>query len=235
MIDDLGADADRRDAAFFGRRKGRPLRSRQAELTGTLLPKLALQLASPAPADLSGLFPFRPDVIRLEIGFGGGEHLVHRAGEAPDIGFIGVEPYLNGMAKALASIERTGIANVRLCQADAVQVLDWLPTASLDRISLLYPDPWPKKRHWKRRFVGPDNLARFARVLRPGGSFHFASDIESYVDWTLWHTRRQPTFRWTAARAADWREPFAGWPGTRYEAKALREGRTPAYIAFERV
>jgi tRNA (guanine-N7-)-methyltransferase len=228
------APAEARDAAFYGRRKGRPLRLGQAGAVEDLLPRLALP-AEPLDRDgLTALFPNPPAEIRLEIGFGGGEHLIHRATERPDVGFIGVEVFLNGMAKALMAIAARGLANVRLSNEDAVKVLDRLPDASLDRVILLYPDPWPKKRHWKRRFVGPDNLDRFARVLKPGGAFHFASDIDTYVDWTLFHTRRHPAFRWTATRPADWREPWAGWPGTRYEAKAVREGRPLVYLTFER-
>nr|WP_069305705.1 tRNA (guanosine(46)-N7)-methyltransferase TrmB [Methylobrevis pamukkalensis] len=226
-------DGAARAAAFFGRRKGRPLREQQAARFDDLYPALGLDLSAPIP-DLAALFPHRPSTVRLEIGFGGGEHLIHRALEAPDVGFIGVEPFVNGMAKTLMEIGRHGIGNIRLSDADAMRVLDVLPDASLDRISLLYPDPWPKKRHWKRRFVGPDTVARFARVLKPGGQFQFASDIASYVDWTLRHVRAHPAFAWTATRASDWATPFAGWPGTRYEAKALREGRTPAYLTFRR-
>ncbi|HUG61642.1 MAG TPA: tRNA (guanosine(46)-N7)-methyltransferase TrmB [Methylomirabilota bacterium] len=234
MIDDFDKGPAPREAAFYGRRKGRPLRALQADRIDSLLPRLGLDFATPAPDPLGALFPGRPGAVRLEIGFGGGEHLIHRAAEAPDVGFIGVEPFVNGMAKALARTAERGLDNIRFSDTDAVKVLDWLPAASLDRISLLYPDPWPKKRHWKRRFVGPDTLDRFARVLRPGGTFHFASDIDTYVDWTLWRTRHHPNFTWTATRPADWRAPFPGWPGTRYEAKALREGRTPIYLAFER-
>lgn len=235
MSDDKASMGEIRDAAFFGRRRGRPLRSLQADRVETLLPTLALDLGSPAPGRIGTLFPGNPDTVRLEIGFGGGEHLIHRAVESPDVGFIGVEPFVNGMAKALAVTANRGITNIRFSDADALRVIAWLPDGSLDRISLLYPDPWPKKRHWKRRFVGPDTVARFAALLRPSGVFQFASDIESYVDWTLGHVRRNPAFRWTAVRPADWRTPFATWPGTRYEAKALREGRTPAYLTFERV
>src|SRR5690606_14394769 len=113
-------------------------------------------------------------------------------------------------------------------------LLDWLPARSLDSIDLLYPDPWPKKRHWKRRFVSPENLDRFARVLKPGGSFRFASDIDSYVNWTLLHLRDHDAFEWQASSAKDWRNPYPGWPGTRYEAKAIREGRQAAYLTFRR-
>lgn len=228
------SEDDVRGAAFYGRRKGKALRAGQAALIAEALPAIALPLDHPAPARLATLFPHDPAEIRLEIGFGGGEHLVHRALETADAGFIGVEPFVNGMAKALASIERVGLSNVRVSDVDAVKVLDWLPAGSLDRIVLLYPDPWPKKRHYKRRFVGPDNLDRFARALKPGGAFHFASDIESYVDWTLFHTRRHPAFTWTATRPSDWSTPWEGWPGTRYEAKAIREGRRGAYLTFRR-
>jgi tRNA (guanine-N7-)-methyltransferase len=172
--------------------------------------------------------------VRLEIGFGGGEHLLHEARTHPSIGFIGVEPFLNGLAKAVAAIVDQGLENVRLFGGDATRLLDWLPAASLGRIDLLYPDPWPKKRHWKRRFVGPENLDRFARVLAEGGTVRFASDIESYVAWTLLHFMRRPDFEWTAERADDWRKPFPGWPGTRYEQKALAAGRKPTYLQFVR-
>jgi tRNA (guanine-N7-)-methyltransferase len=172
--------------------------------------------------------------VRLEIGFGGGEHLVDESRAHPAIGFIGVEPFLNGLAKAVAAIVDLGLENVRLFGGDATGLLDWLPPASLDRIDLLYPDPWPKKRHWKRRFVSPENLDRFARVLATGGVVRFASDIESYVAWTLVHFTRRPDFAWAAERADDWRRPFPGWRGTRYEEKALAAGRKPAYLEFRR-
>lgn len=221
-------------SAFFGRRKGRPLRSEQAARFDDLLPRLRLPLEAAPLNDLTALFPETVAGVRLEIGFGGGEHLIHRALERPDLGFIGVEPFVNGMAKVLMEIGRREIGNIRLAGVDATEVLDWLPAGSLERISLLYPDPWPKKRHFKRRFVSPGNLDRFARVLVPGGLFHFASDIDTYVDWTLRLARGHADFAWTARAAADWRQPFAGWPGTRYEAKALREGRTPTYLEFRR-
>lgn len=240
MIDDTdagtgtGTGTEMRSGAFYGRHKGKTLRKGQAERIDEMLPALAIDLAAPAPAPLAALFAHAPAEIRLEIGFGGGEHLVHRALERPDVGFIGVEPFVNGMTKALGRIAAETIANIRLSSEDAVHVLDWLPDASLDRVVLLYPDPWPKKRHWKRRFVGPDNVARFARVLKDDGAFHFASDIDSYVDWTLWHVRANPAFEWTARGASDWLEPWAGWPGTRYEDKARREGRGSAYLSFRR-
>ncbi len=221
--------------AFFGRRKGKPLREQQIERMGHVLPALRLDLSAPAPADLATLFPVPVDCLRLEIGFGGGEHLVHRAVESPSTGFIGVEPFVNSMAKLLAEVEARELRNIRVYDDDATELLDWLPEASLDQIDLLYPDPWPKKKHWKRRFVSQVNLARFHRVLKPGGLFCFASDIETYVNWTLLHCRDHGGFEWTARNAADWKTPYAGWPGTRYEAKAKREGRTSAYLTFRRI
>ncbi|MBN9023995.1 MAG: tRNA (guanosine(46)-N7)-methyltransferase TrmB, partial [Rhizobiales bacterium] len=172
---------------------------------------------------------------RLEIGFGGGEHLIAEASAHPGTGFIGVEPLVAGMAKAVAAVADRGLANVRLHDDDAALLLDWLPAGTLSRVDLFYPDPWPKRRHWKRRFVGPANLDRIARVLVPGGLFRVASDIDGYIDWTLRHLTARDDFAWTAETADDWRQPYPGWPGTRYEAKALREGRRPTYLAFRRL
>jgi len=221
--------------AFFGRRKGHKLRKQQAELYEDLLPKLSLDLAQPCPRDLASLFPFKPERFQLEIGFGGGEHLLHEARGHPSTGFIGCEPFINGMAKMLAAIANEGIQNIRLHAADALYLLEWLPNSSFDRIDILYADPWPKKRHWKRRFVSDENVARFARVLKPGGILRFASDIDTYIEWTLVRLFRNKDFVWLAERAADWRQPYPDWPGTRYEQKALREGRKPAYLEFRRL
>ena len=225
----------RASEAFFGRRKGKPLRDRQSEGLATLLPALKLDLETPAPGDLQELFAVPVNELRLEIGFGGGEHLIHRAEECPDIGFIGVEPFVNSMAKLLARVDELALKNIRVYDDDATEVLDWLPDGSIDRIDLLYPDPWPKRKHWKRRFVSQVNLTRFHRVLKPGGRFFFASDIDTYVNWTLIHCRTHGGFEWLAQQSSDWLTPFAGWPGTRYENKARREGRSSAYLTFEKV
>jgi tRNA (guanine-N7-)-methyltransferase len=219
--------------AFYGRRKGHPLRERQAALMDTLLPRLALDLAEPAPKDLRALFG-GVDEVRVESGFGGGEHLIAEAVEHPRSGFIGIEPFVNGMAKALAAIDERKLANIRLYHGDATDVLPWLPAASLARFDLLYPDPWPKRRHWKRRFVQDDSVAAIARMVKAGGEFRFASDIADYVAWTLMRLARSPDFSWTAQQADDWRKPWDGWSGTRYEAKAKREGRAPCYLIFRR-
>jgi tRNA (guanine-N7-)-methyltransferase len=218
--------------AFFGRRKGHRLRPHQTDLLATLLPRLALSLDHPAPATLANLFPRPLDTVRLEIGFGGGENLMAEASSHPHRGFIGCEPFVNGMAKVLALIETNAIGNIRLYAGDAIDLLAWLPDASLTQIDLLYPDPWPKRRHWKRRFIQDRTVAMLARVLRPGGLFRFASDIADYAAWTLERLTRAPDFVWTAERADDWRKPWPGFCGTRYEAKAKREGRVPCYLEF---
>ncbi len=224
-----------RGGAFYGRRKGKPLRLGQAALIEGLLPELAVDVTAPS-VDPRGLFPGPVADVWVESGFGGGEHLIALAQAHPDIGLIGAEPFVNGMAKALARIQALDLDDrIRLHHADSVALLDWLPDASIDRFWLLYPDPWPKKRHWKRRFVGPDNLDRIARVLRPGGEFRFASDWSPYVDWTLKRVLEHPAFEWTAEVSDDWKKPWSGWPGTRYEEKAFREGRVPAYLIFRRV
>ncbi|SKA23441.1 tRNA (guanine(46)-N(7))-methyltransferase TrmB [Consotaella salsifontis] len=241
--DETGAGEPRRPdyptrarEAFFGRLKGPKLRPHQAALLEDLLPRYRLDLP-PQGEEVSTdrLFAAPVTELRLEIGFGGGEHLFADAARETGSGFIGAEPFVNGMAKMLAALDKTPLANLRLFQDDATQLLDRLPAASVSEIDLLYPDPWPKRRHWKRRFVSETNLDRMARVLKPGGLFRFASDIESYVDWTLLKTAAHPAFAWTARRAQDWHQPFPHWQGTRYEAKAIREGRRPAYLTFERM
>jgi len=209
------------------------LRPRQAALFDTLLPTIALDLSRPAPSDLRSLFG-GVDSVWLEIGFGGAEHLMAQAQANPRIGFIGSDGYVNAIAKALAAIDADRLANVRLHHGDASALLDWLPDASLARIDLLYPDPWPKRRHWKRRFIQDDSLKRLARILERGGELRFATDIASYADYALVRVLRSPDFVWTAECADDWRKPWPDFAGTRYEAKAKREGRVPAYFIFRK-
>ena len=218
--------------AFFGRRKGQKLRGRKRRLMEEALPLLMVDPSATPPASLAELFPDTCSRFQIEIGFGGGEHLAHQATTNPTTGYIGVEPFINGMAKMLGEIEDHDLNNVRLYNDDATQLLDWLPSDSIDQIDLLYPDPWPKKRNWKRRFVNERNLQRFARVLKPGGRFRFASDIDTYINWTLRHVRSCDLFDWQARRPEDWQQPWQGWVRTRYEAKAIREGRTPCYLEF---
>jgi tRNA (guanine-N7-)-methyltransferase len=221
--------------SFFGRRKGHKLRAHQADLIAHLLPRLALDIGTPAPANLADVFGGPLDDVRLEIGFGGGEHLVAEAPAFPRVGFIGCEPYVNGMAKILAQIEAHNIGNVRLFAGDAAELLAWAPPRSLRRIDLIHPDPWPKRRHWKRRFVQDATIAAMARVLKPQGEFRFVSDIDDYCAWTLAHLARSPDFVWTAEQASDWRLPWPDYTMTRYGRKAEREGRKAAYLRFRRV
>jgi len=221
--------------ALFGRRKGHRLRAHQADLIEHLLPRLSLDIAGPSTPDLADLFDPRADEIRLEIGFGGGEHLIAEACAFANVAFIGCEPYVNGMAKILTQIEARNIGNVRLFAGDATELLAWLPPHSLSRIDLIHPDPWPKRRHWKRRFVQDATVSAMARVLKPDGEFRFVSDIDDYCAWTLAHLARSPDFVWTAERADDWRLPWADYTMTRYGRKAEREGRHAAYLRFRRV
>ncbi|MEM8664076.1 MAG: GNAT family N-acetyltransferase [Pseudomonadota bacterium] len=177
----------------------------------------------------ASLFP-RAQTLRLEVGFGGGEHLIHHAKTEPDVSIIGVEPFQNGLARALRAAREAGLNNVHLCGGDARRVLEWLPAGVLDRVDILYPDPWPKHKHWKRRFISADGLDRLARALAPGGTVRVASDIDSYVRWTRAHTAAHPSFD----LIADAPTPWDGWPSTRYEAKARREGRTSRYLTLRR-
>lgn len=223
-----------RRGAFFGRRKGHRLRPQRAGLLSSLLPRLALDLSQPAPVDLRGLFPPPLERVSLEIGFGSGENLIHEAETNPRTGHLGCEAFVNGVAKTLASIEEKRLVNVRLHHGDALELLDWLPAGAITRIDLLYPDPWPKRRHWKRRFISDEMVARLARVLAQHGTLRFATDIPDYAEWSLLRLLRSAAFEWTAERADDWRRPWPGFAGTRYEAKAVRDGRAPCYLIFRR-
>ena len=227
--------SERSARAFFGRRKGHKLRPHQAHLIETFLPLLALDLSRPAPTDLRKLFQAPVADVALEIGFGGGESMIAQAGEQPRTGFIGVEPFVNGMAKALAAIEAVGLRNIRLHFDDAINLIAWLPDASLARIDLIHPDPWPKRRHWKRRFIQDEMIAGLARVLRPRGEFRFVTDIADYAAWTLQRLLRSEHFEWTAQRADDWRKPWPGFACTRYHAKATREERASCFLVFRKI
>jgi len=217
---------------LHGRSKGKALRRHQAELVENLLPRLSLDLAR--PFESAPPFPTPKRALRLEIGFGGGEHLVETAARESDIGYIGCEPFINGVAKLLAQIERRGLANIRLFRGDAALALDWLPDESLDRVHLLYPDPWPKRRQRKRRFVSEENLDRLVRVMRSGAELRFATDIDDYAAWTLARLRASKRFLWTARACSDWRTPWDGWTQTKYESKAIAAGRAPVYLTFRR-
>lgn len=237
MSDDDSAPAQNTGhshGSFFGRRKGHRLRHHQSDLIAHLLPRLALDLASADASDPASLFDSPVEAVRLEIGFGGGEHLIAEALAFPQTGFIGCEPYVNGMAKILAQIEEHNITNIRLFAGDAAELLAWARPASFARIDLIHPDPWPKRRHWKRRFVQDATVAEMSRVLVRNGEFRFVSDIDDYCAWTLMHMQRSADFSWMAERADDWRRPWPHYTMTRYGRKADREGRKAAYLIFRR-
>ena len=214
---------------------GRRLNARQQRLMDELLPRLTIPCETGARLDPAALFDRPMADIWLEIGFGGGEHLAAQAHANPDIGFLGAEPYINGVAKVLSTIERDGLLNIRLYDDDARDLLECLPDESLGTVFVLFPDPWPKLRHNKRRIVDAANLTQIHRVLRPAARLRFASDISDYVRWTLRLVRANGGFEWMATCADDWRTRPDDWPATRYEAKAIREGRTPVFLEFKRL
>ncbi|MEM6727745.1 MAG: tRNA (guanine(46)-N(7))-methyltransferase TrmB [Pseudomonadota bacterium] len=233
------ADAKHPDAPwrnFYGRTRGKTLKPAQARDLEVLLPQVQLKGVSwedngaRVPLDL-GIFEGRP--IWLEIGFGGGEHLAAMAEAHPDVAFIGCEPFLNGVAMLLGKIRRSGLANIWIHPGDARDLFDVLPTSSLSRAYLLYPDPWPKARHHRRRFVTQEHLGPLARSMGEGSTFYLATDIPDYVRQALEEVPKAG-FSWDAERPSSWREPWGGWHRTRYEAKALREGRVPHYLTFTR-
>lgn len=216
---------------FYGRRKGRPLRKAMAELLETDLPRWRLPRNV---ADLSGLFSHAPADIWLEIGFGGGEHLAARAAAAPQEGFIGAEPFINGVASLLRHRAAAGCRNILIWDDDVRLILPGWPAASLAGAYILFPDPWPKKRHAARRILNPPMLDDLARLIRPGGLLRLASDHPVAKSWLLEEASRHPAFAWTARRPQDWRRPPADWPGTRYMKKAEKEGRQPSWFDFRR-
>jgi tRNA (guanine-N7-)-methyltransferase len=222
---------------FYGRRRGKPLRARQRDLLEHRLAELAPPGASPTdnperrPVDLSALFPGRR-AVWLEIGFGAGEHLLATAAANRDVGIIGCEPFVNGVASFLSALEDAGLDNVRVHADDARFLFDVLPQGGLGRVYLLYPDPWPKRRHADRRFVNHRNLDPLAPLMAPGAELRIATDVPEYVEHARAILAERADFRLIDI---DPRTPWQGWPGTRYEAKALREGRTPTYLRYERV
>lgn len=225
---------------FYGRRHGKTLRKGQKELLDTRLAELAPtgvgrdENPDREPIDLKALFPTVRE-IWLEIGFGAGEHMLAMAAAHPEVGIIGCEAYINGVAMLLSGIERARAGNLAIHPGDARDLMDVLPRGSVAQVFLLYPDPWPKKRHHKRRFVNAENLDQLARVMASGAVLRVATDIADYARHVVEAVGRDSRFVWLARRPADWREPWEGWPGTRYEAKAIREGRKRYYLSFRRV
>ncbi|WP_343503570.1 tRNA (guanine(46)-N(7))-methyltransferase TrmB [Alloyangia pacifica] len=222
---------------FYGRVKGKSLRPSQETYLEEDLAKL-----SPGAVDwevnperenldLRAMFGGKP--VWLEIGFGGGEHLVHQAATHPQMGIIGCEPYINGVAMLLGKIRQAGVENLKVYPGDARNMFDVLPDESIDKAFLNYPDPWPKTRHHRRRFVTQEHLEPLARALKPGAEFRVATDIPDYVRQTLQEVPKAG-FEWLAEGPSDWRAPWDDWISTRYEQKALREGRTPHYLTFRK-
>ncbi|MBI1651280.1 tRNA (guanosine(46)-N7)-methyltransferase TrmB [Hyphomicrobium sulfonivorans] len=219
----------------FGRRRGRALSARQQHLLDEVMPKLALPLAEPAPEPIGQLFPHAPQDVWLEIGFGGGEHLIWQAQANADVGLIGCEVFEEGVVKVLSAVDTLGLSNVRVSDEDARAVLRWLPPASLSRAFILFPDPWPKRKHVKRRLINPALLDELARAMRPGAELRIATDIGDYLRTILMAFRGRVDFRWLADSPEDWRVRGDDWPQTRYEAKAVREGRRRYFLRFRRV
>ncbi|GGE18497.1 tRNA (guanine-N(7)-)-methyltransferase [Polymorphobacter glacialis] len=216
---------------LYGRRTGHKLRIGQAALVENRLPGLIL----PDAGTLTPQILFGDDrPLWLEIGFGRGEHMAGQARANPQVGIIGAEPFLDGVVGALIEIEEHGLTNIRLHNGDALDVLDRLPEASVDKVFLLHPDPWPKLRHARRRFVNPGPLAMVARVLKPGGEFRLGTDHPVYCRWALMQMARTADFEWLAETPADWQVRPDDWPQTRYEAKARRLGHEVWYFRYRR-
>ena len=229
---------DKRRRILYGRRRGRRLRPGRKALLADLLPRLAIDVPAEAdaPLDPGTLFAggFVPRDVWLEVGFGAGEHLAAQARNHPEIGFIGCEPYINGVAGLLREIERHGLNNIRVLMGDARTLIERIEPASIGRVGILFPDPWPKKRHHKRRFISPASLDALASVLKDEGEFRFASDDAGYVRWTLEHVLDHPDFVWLARGPRSWRQRPEGSVPTRYEGKAADQGRACVFLGFRR-
>ena len=222
---------------FYGRIKGKALNAAQHRYLEEDLPRLSVagitreENPERTPLDMQELAGGRP--LWLEIGFGGGEHLVHQALQNPDVQFLGVEPYVNGVAMLLGKMRKAGVRNIKLHMGDARNLMDVLPDEAVSKAFLLYPDPWPKLRHHRRRFVTPEHLIPLNRCLKTGTKFRVATDVEDYVRQTLQEVPKAG-FDWLAEGPKDWRAPWGDWISTRYEKKALREDRTPHYMTFRK-
>lgn len=226
----LVTDAPPPRRLLYGRRRGRPLRPGQQTLVNSLLPRLAIDLSTSGEFDPRSMFADPSRSVWLEIGFGGGEHLAAQAERRRDIGFIGCEVFENGIAKLLGEIERRHLANIRLFIDDARLLIGALPAASIERVFILFPDPWPKRRHNKRRIVSRETLDGLARIMSDGAELRLATDDPDYFSWMLECVTGHPGFAWRVRRSGDWRERPPGWPPTRYEEKARAAGRPPAFL-----
>ncbi|MZR29593.1 tRNA (guanine(46)-N(7))-methyltransferase TrmB [Sneathiella litorea] len=219
---------------LYGRRRGKPLRKGQKRLIESVLPKLAIPLNTDR-LDLPSLFPEDCRSFWLEIGFGSGEHLAWQANANPEVGIIGCEPYINGVATLLGKLEEDGGQNVRLHNEAAEMLIEKLPESSIDRVFILFPDPWPKSGHNKRRFVSRSNIEALAQIMKSGAELRIGTDHTDYGTWILWHMLQSDKFAWIAESSEDWRERGADWPSTRYEMKAVEKGLRPVYYRFRRL
>jgi tRNA (guanine-N7-)-methyltransferase len=224
-----------KDQRWYGRRSGRKLRPQRQGLLDNLLPQIRVDLSPGAGmVDLPSLFSDSIQSIWMEIGFGTGEHLAALAARHPEIGFIGCEPYINGVAALLTKINENGLSNIRIYDDDVRLLIPRLPEACLARLFVLFADPWPKTRHHRRRITVPENLDEFARLLADEGEMLFASDQHDFAAWSLSNMLRQPNFEWLARCRADWTEEPAGWAPTRYQAKADKKGLAPVFLRLRR-
>jgi tRNA (guanine-N7-)-methyltransferase len=229
-IDERDGSAPAR--ALYGRSRGKGLRAGQKRLLAEALPQFSIALDGMAEGRAFGRTPRE---VWLEIGFGAGEHLIDQAKANLDIGVVGCEPFLNGLVAALAGLRREGLSNVRLRRGDAQEVIEAAPDAFFSRVFVLYPDPWPKRRHHKRRLIAQGVIDALARVMRQGAELRFATDIDDYAGWALARFLDSPHFGWAATQAHDWRQPWPEWRPTRYEVKAHSEGRASVYLTFVRL
>lgn len=232
----MQAGPTHRPPRLYGRRRARPLRPARRALMENLLPRIRVDLpAAPGILDPNSLFEAQKRQVWLEIGFGKGEHLVWQATQNPDIGLIGCEPYIDGVAAALSAVDDANQENIRIFPDDAATLLDVLAPASLSRVFILFPDPWPKKKHHRRRFVSEEHLDMLAEVMQDGAELRFATDHRDYCRWTLKHLARRNDFEWCAERPGDWRFRPDDWPPTRYEEKARRGGVRCVYLSYRRL
>lgn len=229
----MSSEPEKHTRVFHGRRQGRSLRRAQRQRLSDKLPAFEIESLD-ALTDPSALFGATVRAIWLEVGFGGGEHLAAQAMANPDIGFIGCEPFINGVERLVRTIDTEAITNIRIYPEDARPFIEALPDRSIDRCFLLFPDPWPKRRHHRRRIVGPETLAELARILTDGAQLRLASDHREYIRWMLFHTLNQGSFDWHAQGPSDWRIRPPDWSPTRYEEKASERGESSIYLEFSR-
>ena len=227
-----GRDSPTPVRRLYGRSRGKALRAGQERLLAEALPLFSIE---PEALAAGRAFAAPPREVWLEIGFGAGEHLIEQAKANPDVGVVGCEPFLNGVVAALAGLKRERLSNVRLRRGDAQALIEAAPDAFFSRVFMLYPDPWPKRRHHKRRVITMGMIEALARVMLGGAELRFATDVDDYAGWTLTRFLASSHFRWAAPRADDWRRPWPEWRPTRYEAKARSEGRGSAYLTFVRL